>query len=170
MILWKDPKNVLVGCPHHGEEFNLLLSTDASVEGWGAHLEEMTVSGVWLVSETSLHENILELKAVFLVIKAFQIYLQNKRVPVASDNAIVLSYLNKQGWTLFLEVCLIVWCLMSFCNFRAILLRAYHIQGCLNVIAYSISRRDKFIQIGYFIQIFSHDLPNLAQANGRQQN
>ena len=36
--------------------------------------------------------------------------------------------------------------LMTFCNPRAILLRARHIQGCLNVIADSLFRRDMIIQ------------------------
>ena len=40
---------------------------------------------------------ILELKALFLAIKAFHSHLQNKRVLVASDNATVASYLKKQG-------------------------------------------------------------------------
>ena len=60
-----------------------------------------------------------------------------------------------------------IWCLMAFCNPRAILLRAQHIQGCLNVIEDSLSRRDKIIQTEWFLQDFSGDLPNLAQTNGR---
>ena len=39
-----------------------------------------------------------------------------------------------------------IWHLMAFCNPRAILLRARHIQGYLNVIADSLTRRDKIIQ------------------------
>ena len=93
-----------------------------------------------------LHINILELKAVFLAIRSFQTHLMNKRVLVASDNVTVVSYLNKQGGTHSLEMCLMIWRLMALCNPRAILLRAQHIQGCLNVIAYSLSCRDKIIQ------------------------
>ena len=40
---WRDPNNVLIGCPLHAEEHNLLLFTDASVKGWGAHLENLIV-------------------------------------------------------------------------------------------------------------------------------
>ena len=46
---------------------------------------------------TSLHVNIFELKAVFLAMSSFQKHLVNKRVIVASDNATVVSYLNKLG-------------------------------------------------------------------------
>ena len=82
--------------------------------------------------------NILELKAAFLAIRAFQTHLVNKRF--------LVSYLNKQGGTHSLEMCLMIWRLMPFCNPRAILLRARHIQACLNVIADSLSHRDKIIQ------------------------
>ena len=67
-------------------------------------------------------------------------------VLVASDNATVVAYLNKQGGTHSLEMYLMIWRLMAFCNPRGILIRAHHIQGCLNVIADSLSRRDKIIQ------------------------
>ena len=94
--LVENPKYVLKGCPLHAEEHNLLLFTDASLKGWGAHLENLTVSGMWSDTEANLHINILELKAVFLPIRSFQTRVMNKRVLVASDNATVVSYLNKQ--------------------------------------------------------------------------
>ena len=50
------------------------------------------------------------------------------------------------------QICLMVWCLMAFCHPRAILLRARHIQGCLNVIADSLSLRDKNIQTEWSLQ------------------
>ena len=77
----------------------MLLFTDALMKDWGAHLGDLTVSGMWSNTKTSLHINILELKAVFLAMKTFQMHLQNKRVLVLSDNATVVSYLNKQRAT-----------------------------------------------------------------------
>ena len=112
----------------------------------GAHLENLTVSGIWSDTEANLHINILELKAVFLAIRSFQTHLMNKRVLVASDYATVVSYLNKQGGTHSLEMCLMIWRLMAFCNPRANLLMAQYIQGCLNLIADSLSHKDKIIQ------------------------
>ena len=143
---WKDPNNVRVGCPLHPEEHNILIFTDASNQGWGAHLENMTVSGNWTDQEKLLHINVLELKAVFRALKSFQNSVQNKRILIASDNATVVSYLNKQGGTHSWDVCLLVWCILAYCNPRNILIRARHFQGCLNVIADSLSRRDKIIQ------------------------
>ena len=68
---WKDPKNLKMGCPLHPQEHNTLIFTDASNQGWGAHLENMTVSGKWTDQEKLLHINVLDLKAVFLALKAF---------------------------------------------------------------------------------------------------
>ena len=53
-----------MGCPLHPQEHNTLIFTDASDQGWGAHLENMTVSGNWTSQEKTLHINVLELKAV----------------------------------------------------------------------------------------------------------
>ena len=56
-LVWRDPNNVLIGCPLHAEEHDLLLLTDASVKGWGAHLENLTVSGIWSDTEANLHKH-----------------------------------------------------------------------------------------------------------------
>ena len=154
---WKDPKNLRKGCPLHPQEHNTLIFTDASNQGWGAHLENMTVSGIWTDQEKLLHINVLELKAVFLALKSFQDTILDKRVLIATDNANVVSYLNKQGGTHSWDMCLLVWRILAYCNPRNILIRARHIQGCLNVIADSLSRKDKIIQTEWSLhpQIFS---------------
>ena len=154
---WKDQKNLRKGCPLHPQEHNTLIFTDASNQGWGAHLENMTVSGNWTNQEKLLHINILELKAVFLALKSFQNKILDKRVLIATDNATVVSYLNKQGGTHSWDMCLLVWRILAYCNPRNILIRARHIQGCLNVIADSLSRKDKIVQTEWSLhpQIFS---------------
>ena len=154
---WKNPKNLEKGCPLHPQEHNTLIFTDASNQGWGAHLENLTVSGNWTDQEKLLHINVLELKAVFLALKSFQNSILDKRVLIATDNATVVSYLNKQGGTHSWDMCLLVWRIMAYCNPRNILIRARHIQGCLNVIADSLSRKDKIIQTEWSLhpQMFS---------------
>ena len=46
--------------------------SDASLSGWGAHLLDQNVSGVWSDQEKLLHINLLEMKALFLDLQAFQ--------------------------------------------------------------------------------------------------
>ena len=130
----------------HQKEHNMLMFTDASEKGWGAHLNNCTVSGVWQLSEKDLHINILELKAVFLALKHFQGQLRQKIVLVSSDNSTVVSYINKEGGTHSFEMCALMWRILAWSNAREIHIRARHIPGNLNVIADSLSRRDKAIQ------------------------
>ena len=94
---WKDPKNIKMGCPLHPQEHNTFIFTDASNQGWRAHLQNITVSGNWTNKEKLLHINVLELKAVFLALKSFQNKILDKRVLIATGNATIVSYLNEQG-------------------------------------------------------------------------
>ena len=65
---------------------------------------------------------------------------------VSSDNSTVVSYLNKEGGTHSFQMCALVWGILAWSNAREIQIRARHIPGNLNVIADSLSRRDKVIQ------------------------
>ena len=42
------------------------IFTDASTQGWGAHMGDSQIAGVWTHSEHELHINVLELRAVIL--------------------------------------------------------------------------------------------------------
>ena len=143
---WMDPQNLLKGSNLHQKEHNILMFTDASEKGWGAHLNNCTVSGFWQPSEKDFNINILELKAVFLALKHFQGQLRQKIVLVSSDNSTVVSYINKEGGTHSFEMCTLMWRILAWSNAREIQIRARHIPGNLNVIADSLSRRDKAIQ------------------------
>ena len=49
----------------------LQIITDASIEGWGARLDEHLARATWSPPGSKLHINYLELKAVLLVLKEF---------------------------------------------------------------------------------------------------
>ena len=68
---WLDPNSVLKDQPLHPLHHALQLFTDASNEGWGAHLGDYTAKGLWSKPEDTLHLNFLELKAVLLALKQF---------------------------------------------------------------------------------------------------
>ena len=93
---WLEANNVLQGQPLHPIRHALQIFTDASKEGWGAHLNELTARGSWSVPESNLHINYLELKAVFLALKEFQDLCVGQIVLVATDNTTVVAYI-KQG-------------------------------------------------------------------------
>ena len=54
---WLEETNVLQGKPLHPVKHALQIFTDASKEGWGAHLNEFTARGSWSVPESKLHIN-----------------------------------------------------------------------------------------------------------------
>ena len=94
---WLEESNVLLGQPLHPLKHALQILTDASKEGWGAHLDEHTARGTWSLPESKLHINHLELKAVFLALKEFRTLCCNKTVLIATDNTTVVAYINKEG-------------------------------------------------------------------------
>ena len=51
---------------------SLLLFTDVSQADWGVHLQELIAAGKWSKREADLHIIMLEMKAVLIVLTAFQ--------------------------------------------------------------------------------------------------
>ena len=95
---WVKESNVLQGQPLHPLKHALQIFTDASKEGWGAHLNEHTERGTWSLPESKfLHINHLELNAVFLAVKEFQDLCSNSIILLATDNTTVVAYINKEG-------------------------------------------------------------------------
>ena len=122
------------------QDHSIQLFTDASNEGWGAHLEQTSAKALWSDREKRLHINVLELKAVSLALQSFKDQCQNQKVLVATDNSAVVAYINKQGGTHSAEMCTLRWKIMTWCHHYQITLKARHIPGCLNVMADLLSR------------------------------
>ena len=119
---WLDKTNVLKGQPLHPLQHALQIFTDASNEGWGAHLGGSTARGVWSESESRLHINFLELKAVLLALKSFERRCRGQIVLIATDNTTVVSYINKEGGMRSGSLCALLWRLLSWCHPRTIIL------------------------------------------------
>ena len=69
---WMVRDHLLVGVRFGTPAPDLHLYSDASSSGWGAHLLDQNVSGVWSAQEKLLHINLLEMKALFLAFKPFK--------------------------------------------------------------------------------------------------
>ena len=162
---WLDKTNVLKGQPLHPLQHALQIFTDASNEGWGAHLGGSTARGVWSESESRLHINFLELKAVLLALKSFEKQCKGQIVLIATDNTTVVSYINKEGGMRSGSLCALLWRLLSWCHPRKIILRARHIPGRLNVIADKLSRHNQVIQTEWCLsqQVFNRLCSNWGQ-------
>ena len=165
---WLEENNVLQGQPLHPIKHALQIFTDASKEGWGAHLNELTARGSWSVPESKLHINYLELKAVFLALKEFRDLFVNQIVLVATDNTTVIAYINKEGGMRSGSLCALLWRILTWCSQRQVTLKARHIPGRLNVIADKLSRLGQTIQTEWSLlpEIFQ-PMQEVAPASNR---
>ena len=143
---WLQEDNVLTGQPLLPIKHALQIFTEASKEGWGAHLNERTARGSWSLPESKLHINYLELKAVFLALKEFQDLCTDKIVLVATDNTAVVSYINKEGGMRSGPLCALLSRILTWCTGKQVTLKAQHIPGRLNVVADKLSRLGQTIQ------------------------
>ena len=137
---WLDLRFLTSGIPIRPFQADFKIFTDASNQGWGAHMGDSKISGNWTLTDRKLHINCLEFKAVTFALQHWAPLLQGCQVMVATDNSTVVSYINKQGGTrsstlLRLTVNLFLWL-----ESQGIIVRARHIPGCLNVIADHLSR------------------------------
>ena len=140
LVWWLEESNVITGQPLHPLKHALQIFTDASKEGWGAHLNEHIARGNWPLPESKLHINYLELKAVF------QALCTNNIVLIATDNTTVVAYINKEGGMKSGNLCALLWRILTWCTRNAVTLKARHIPGRLNVIADKLSRLGQTIQ------------------------
>ena len=145
LIWWVDPQHLLAGVPLQQPEADLQLFTDASTQGWGAHMLDLQASGLWNPSESALHINLLELKAVRLGLESFQQFCQNKTVLVMSDNSTVVAYIKNQGGTRSWDLCQEALDLLQWSREQHISLQCRYIPGQRNVLADQLSRRNQIL-------------------------
>ena len=75
------------------------LWSDALDVGWGAHLGDQVVSGLWSQEEIHSSINQRELLAIFYALQHFLPLVRNTSVAVFADNTTALAYLKNQGGT-----------------------------------------------------------------------
>ena len=124
---------------------DLHLYSDASSSVWGAHLLDQNVSGVWSAQEKLLHINLLEMKALFLALQAFQEDVAGHHVTAMCDNSTVVAYVNKQGGTVSRPLCLLTSRLLRWTESFDVHLEARYLPGESNVLADVLSRRGQVV-------------------------
>ena len=144
---WLNKSRLLRGVPLELPLPSLFLISDASKEGWGAHLEPLGLmtSGVWSPQESSLHINNLELKAVHKAVSCFLSHLKGHCVLLSTDNTTVVSYIRRQGGTHSLSLFQEVRSLFLLCQAHDISLQVKYLPGRLNALADSLSRRRQIL-------------------------
>ena len=142
---WMVRDHLLVGVRFGTPAPDLHLYSDASSSEWGAHLLDQNVSGVWSAQEKLLHINLLEMKALFLGLQAFQEDVAGHHVTVMCDNSTVVAYVNKQGGTVSRSLCLLTSRLLRWTESFDVHLDARYLPGESNVLADVLSRRGQVV-------------------------
>ena len=137
---WASQANLRVGRPFLHPDPTMLIVTDASKEGWGGHLGDLVVSGLWSRAWAKRHINWLEHQAVWLTLKHFLPQLQGTAVDVISDNTTTVAYINKVGGTQSPSLCRLALDVWEWCRQHEIFLVASHLSGDRNVLADALSR------------------------------
>ena len=83
------------GPPLRSHPPQTLLVMDASTKGWGAHLKDLKISGMWDSQEKKSHINQLEMTAVLKALVRFAPFIVGQKIGLMSDNSTVVAYLNK---------------------------------------------------------------------------
>ena len=140
---WSVEENVCQGIDLTPFNPDRQLFVDASLQGWGAHLDSETLSGLWSPSQRQMHINNLEMQAVILAIQHWAPIISYSNLLIASDNSTVVWTIRNQGSTTchtLLDQAFHLFQILDEFNIR---IRARHIPGCQNVLADALSRPDK---------------------------
>ena len=162
LLPWLDQDFLSSGISMEQFRPDIMLFTDASTHGWGAHMFDMELSGSWTPEEASLHINCLELLAVSKALHSWLAHVQNNRILVATDNTTVVAHINKQGGTHSRSLFNLTQDLLLWLHEHNVQLRARHIPGRFNAIADRLSRSHQVLntewQINSMIlfRIFNH--------------
>ena len=121
--------------------YDKMLTTDASLTGWGVVANDLTTGGMWSDREKSYHINALEPSAVYLGLQTFFQNAKDIHILIRSENTTTVSTLNNMGTshsTLCNQIGKQIW---EWCIAKSIWISAAHIPGKLNTLADSESRK-----------------------------
>ena len=96
---WQDLPFLTSGIPIRTFQADFTIFTDASTQGWGAHMGDSQISGTWTCTDRKLHISCMELKAVVSALQHWAPVLQGHQVMIATDNSTVVFRIStsKEG-------------------------------------------------------------------------
>lgn len=116
-------------------EPDCMMTSDASLIGWGCEFDGTRSGGLWLPSEKELHINLLEIKAAYFALQSFQDKLKGCHVRLMVDNTTAVACINSMGTNHSLECNKMTNSLWLWCIANEIWISAAHIPGKENVVA-----------------------------------
>ena len=142
---WARRSNVMSSVSLEPFKADLMLLTDASMSGWGAHMGSLSVSGTWPPQWRTYAINWLELEAIRLALLHFARQVHGKHVLVLCDNRTAIAYVNKMGGVRSRRLYLLAKRVVLWAHRNGTRLHCRHIAGALNVRADRLSRRNQVI-------------------------
>ena len=126
----------------HGDP-SLIITTDASLQGWGGECENARTGAFWSHVEAKEHINYLELLAAFLSLQTFARKKTNLHVRLMIDNTSAVSIINHMGTSHSVKCNALAKTVWEWCIERQIWISAAHIPGRDNFIADFESRHNE---------------------------
>lgn len=117
-----------------------VITTDASLTGWGGVFEGRPINGIWSPHLRRTHINYLELMAVMLTLRHFLPFLRGHHVLVRTDNTSTVAHINRQGGLRSRCLLTLARRLLLWSNTHFLSLRATHVPGVQNPGADLLSR------------------------------
>ena len=114
------------------------ISTDASLQGWGACFGSHTSGGRWRRHEVK-HINVMELMAILFALKCLR-DVRNTHIHVRTDNTTALNYVRKMGGLRSIACDSVARKIWQWAELRCNWITISYIQGKLNVRADKASR------------------------------
>ncbi len=141
LLQWRDPAFLQSGVRMGAIHRRHMITTDASMTGWGAVFVGRPASGEWTGEFLSWHINCLELRAVFLSLMYFLSVLGEHHIIVRTGNMAVVSHINRQGGSRSRTLDRLARRLLLWSQDKFLSLRADHVPGILNLADDFLSRQ-----------------------------
>ena len=142
---WSDEHNLLADVSLEPLTPDLLFWSDTSNQGWGAHLADQFVLGLWSSHECQLYINVRELWAICFGLYHFRYRLLGMTIGVYSDNTTALAYLRRHGGTSSPALNEEAQLLLRWAESLRISLVPQFIMGARNVVVDSLSHRQQVL-------------------------
>ncbi|CAJ0923236.1 unnamed protein product [Ranitomeya imitator] len=137
---WTLSSSLLRGRSFHHLQWQV-ITTNASLLGWGAAFRHHTAQSRWTTQEALLPINLLEIRAIIHALLHWQSLLMGLPVRIQSDNATAVAYLDHQGGARSGQVMAEMAKILRWAERHVPAISAVHIPGVENWAADFLSRQ-----------------------------
>ena len=135
LLPWTDGQWLSASVPLRTPLPSLTVATDASLVGWGAHMEDQLLSGRWSPQEARLHISVLEIRAVHRALESLQDQVGGRSIRVMTDSVSAAAYIRREGGTKSLQLFREARELLLWCHEHRVQVTPHFLPGHLNVLA-----------------------------------